>query len=164
LDDNESLEGQDINNCTRWKPFMSEKRTPSIPYVLTLTIVDASTLVNGQITNDSLVLCCVRNHQVNQTHPDVVSVPTQRIPEILAKDILSTSTKIGCQDDTILWKQRFTSNKNTNGHNSIIYCVESLLSRKLGITAELEKDEIEFEAAVVGTHTGVAKYENLSSE
>lgn len=134
------------------------------PYVLTLTIMDAETMPQGQITKSSKMLWCIRNNSVNQTHPDVVSVPTQRIPSSLAEAIMSTGKPNGKHGDTALVKQSSVSNTKLKGHDPIIFAVESLLSRKLGLSDELEREEIEFEAALNGLHIGTAKYHNLGTE
>jgi hypothetical protein len=50
--------------------------------VLALTLVDGGSLSPaGKVTIDSRVLLAVRDPETNETHPGVVSVPTQRIPQ-----------------------------------------------------------------------------------
>jgi len=138
--------------------------TKKIPYVLTLTILNAEkTKINGNL-NDKIVRFCVRNSDVNPTHPDVVSVPTQRIPQTLAEAIIASSTECGKSGKTMLREQSFVSNKDVDGHNAVIFAVESLFSRKMGVADILERNEIEFSAALAGTHIGTAKYVNLGKE
>lgn len=136
----------------------------SAPYVLTLTIIDGKTMPDGCLSKETNVRFCVRNRDANQTHPDVVSVPTQRIPLSLADDIIAGVKQVGKQDDTTLMMQESISNVDNSGHHPLIFAVESLLCRKLGVASDLEKLEIEFNAALVGIHEGVARYVNLDEE
>jgi len=146
------------------KPDVNNNTHKEVPYVLTLTIIDASTLVDGKVSKDSMVRICVRDEKTNRTHPNVVSVPTQRIPKPLAQIIIADSVKTGVHDNTILWKQGLVSNEDVDGRDAVIFAVESLLSRKLGVASILEKDGLSFDAGLAGTHLGVAKYDNLNDE
>ena len=133
------------------------------PDVLTLTIVDGTTLSNGSISNNSRVLCCVRNDKVNRTHPNVVSVPTQRMPASLAHAIIYKGKRRGVFAETSLLSSKPVLSSRVSGHDPLIFAVESLLSRKLGVADALEADVIKFEAVVAGVHNGTANYENLST-
>ena len=143
---------------------MTDVKKEMHPYVLTLTIIDAETMQQGQITKNSKMVWCIRNEVVNQTHPNVVSVPTQRIPASLAEAIISTGKQNGKYGNTTIIAQDSVSNVKLKGHDPIIFAVESLLSRKLGLSSELEKEGIEFEAALSGLHNGFAKYVDLEKE
>ncbi len=143
---------------------MIHSEEKSVPFVLTLTIIDGATLLHRQITKETMVRFCVRNRDVNQTHPDVVSVPTQRIPFSLANNIIADAKQIGTQDGTNLMIQDSISNANHSGHHPLIFAVESLLCRKLGVSSDLEKEVIEFDAALVGIHEGVARYVNMGTD
>lgn len=137
---------------------MTTKSIDDLPFVLTLTILDDETLTGGKITKGSRVRYCVRDPKCNETHPNVVSVPTQRLPYSVAKEILSTAIKTGRQDKTILFEDRFISNSDHDGHDPIIYAVESLLCRKLGVEALLESEDLTFNASLSGLHQGTARY------
>jgi hypothetical protein len=59
--------------------------------VLSLTVLDAATLDDGVLLPDSSVLIVARRPGTNPTHPNVISVPTQRVPESLHRDIVATA-------------------------------------------------------------------------
>ena len=63
---------------------MGESSSP----VLSLTVLDARTLPEGILRPDSLLLVVVRRPDCNPTHPNVVSVPTQRLPRSLFCELL----------------------------------------------------------------------------
>ncbi len=134
---------------------------PDPPFVVALTIVRGPSTPHGGISDDSEVLVCVRNGVVNRTHPEVVSVPTQRIPAVLAERILDKNKSEGTEGDTLLYREHRTSSLDANGHNELIYIVEALLARKLGIGDSLETDCLTFEAALAGSLEGIAQYPNL---
>jgi len=133
------------------------------PYVLTLTIIDGKTLDAGRIVDDSNVRICVRDPDQNLTHPNVVSVPTLRIPATLAEQLINTSDVTGQRNNTDIYKHSFVSNQIENGHNPVIFAVESLLSRKLGLSDFLEQNKIHFTASIAGMHRGIAQYPNQQS-
>lgn len=93
------------------------------------------------------VLVVVRDPRTNATHPDTVSVPTQRIPpELLGA--LSSTGRIG----------RWSSSEATTGHDPLIFVVESILSRKLGLADALEAGTVVFEARTGRVTVGEASY------
>jgi len=131
------------------------------PFVLALTIVKSSARQPAGFSADDQILICVRNKDINRTHPEVVSVPTQRIPKTLAENLLQDSQTTGMEGDTNLFQGEVYSNTTANGHNEVVFLVESLLSKKLGVADSLESGLIKFRAALHGNQNGVAKYPNL---
>jgi len=134
------------------------------PFVLTLTILDGASLTEGKVTEKSRVRYCVRDGTVNQTHPDVVSVPTQRIPKSLAQDIIDNGRAAGASGETKLYNSEAVASGEGGGHNPTIFAVESLLSRKMGLGDLLETREVSFSASLAGVHEGIANYENLGTQ
>src|SRR5436305_9094016 len=110
---------------------MPPNAAESLASVLALTIIDGDTLQDGKIVEDTQLLLVVRNPEANLTHPNIISVPTQRIPNELLLGYLRSSS-VEHQDDssatTIFDGEIFNSNV-ANGHNPLVYAVESLLSR-----------------------------------
>lgn len=133
--------------------------------VISLTIIDRATLERGVISNTTKVLVVVRDPKTNATHPNVVSVPTQRIPPGLHLEILEAIPEIqellnGCSYTTSMVDNGFT-----NGHNPIIYAVESLLSSKLGLGEHLESGDLSFQAGLRIVKAGKSYHlSNLMSE
>src|ERR1700732_1305023 len=111
-----------------------EKMRNQVPDVIALTLLDASSFVEKKIASETKVWVCVRNQEVNRTHPDIVSVPTQRIPPALAEGLLTDNHSNGYFGDTELFVGSLISNEKLGGHTPTIYAVESLLSGKLGVS------------------------------
>lgn len=129
--------------------------------VIALTLFDNNTLVNGGIVADTRVRIGVRRAGSNLTHPDIVSVPTQRIPLSLAQEILGARTTAAEPEGLVKLTTRWSSNRSANGHNPVVYAVESLLSRKLGVAEYLESDRLIFEATPAICILDWARYPNL---
>lgn len=128
------------------------------PYVLALTIVCPQNTRASSGSAEEGVLFCVRNREVNLTHPDVVSVPTQRIPSSVGQKLDDTGTPNGVFGDTQLLSSAKISNSETDGHNAMIYAIEALLARKMGVANHLESNELMFTAELSGYHHGRARY------
>lgn len=132
----------------------------NVPYVLALTLLEG----DGPITRDTRIRICVRSASVNRTHPDTVSVPTQRIPAVLAEDMLgaeSTKYRLG---NTQLFSRDSVSSESQDGHDPVIYAVEALLSAKLGVSSALENGRLAFNASLAGLEDGAAIYPELESK
>lgn len=134
--------------------------------VLSLTVIDGSTLHHGRLEADSQVLAVVRHEDTNPTHPNVVSVPTQRLPRSLYDDLLASAQVIG--EDASVGAQFFeggtVDNGTDNGHYPIIYALEALLARKLGLAEALERGDFGVRAALRARVDGVAVYETTGME
>lgn len=120
--------------------------------VITLTVLDNATVNNNGVTKDSRMLVVVRDPITNFNHPNVVSTPTQRIPLYLHKEIIKSKLEDIGQNVQSINKRRFVDNEFNNGHNSLIYTIESLFSKKLGLADSLENKQIKFKA-VLGLFT-----------
>ena len=132
------------------------------PFVLALTIIKSDKPLSDGISANDEVLVCVRNGKINRTHPEVVSVPTQRIPSALAENILAAGTVEGENGDTTIYRGNAVSTQSANGHSEIIYIVESLLSGKLGLADAIEGDKLSFTARLAGNLVGTANYPELA--
>lgn len=134
----------------------------SPPYVLALTIVRATN--PDPLHGSDEVLFCVRNRDVNLTHPNVVSVPTQRIPDAIGRELEAMGSPQGTSGDTQLLSSARHSNSDADGHNPLIYIVESIFARKMGMADSLESDQLVFTAQLAGFHHGHAQYEKGTGE
>lgn len=143
--------------------------TPEPVPVLAATIVDVATLVHGAIAPTTRILIVVRDATTNVTHPDVVSMPTQRIPFALAESLLNDTSSLGSEqtadaETTYLIGPEYT-NLERMVHNPVVYSVVALLTRKLGVTEYLEwhhghKPRLTFSATVASMTVGHATYSN----
>lgn len=137
------------------------KKPENPSHVLSLTIIDGSTLDRGSICEDTKILLVVRNKETNRTHPNVISVPTQRIPRRLFINILQSGIPIKQVESTTYYKSDEVRNASTNGHHPIIYAVESALSRKLNIADDLETEMFIFECRLYSSIEGKSYHPNL---
>jgi len=125
--------------------------------VLALTLIDArSAGRNGTIEKSSSLLVGVRDPETNITHPNVVSVPTKRIPKcILDGFLVEMLRKSSPGASTTYIVREIQPDPRANGHSKLFFAVKSILAEKLGLAEQLERGEVSFatrlEAIVVGT-------------
>jgi hypothetical protein len=138
--------------------------------VLAVTILDDATLVNGIIVPATKLLVVVRDPRANATHPDVVSVPTQRIPFALAGALLESSNpldrEVTEEGETVYFAARESNNLQGMSHDPLLYAVIALMTRKLGVTEQLEwssgaPPSLVFHATLSSITVGFAKYINM---
>lgn len=128
------------------------------PFVLALTIVKSKQAMCDGIDASDEVLICVRNEEFNETHPNVISVPTQRIPAVLAEKIIAAGAEEGNSGSTMLYRGQAACSLSANGHSEIIYAVESLLAGKLGLADAIERGDFSFTARLAGNQIGTANH------
>lgn len=128
-------------------PEMSNEK-----FVLALTLFDGATLQDGAFDQQSLMLVGARSEKANPTHPNIVSVPTQRLPASLAQEILTLGPHASFSSET------------ESGHNPLVFAVESLIATKVIPGNELESGEIPFTVSLAHVQTGYAKYSTSSDE
>jgi hypothetical protein len=128
-----------------------------------LTVVDASSLREGAVETRSKVLVVARDPSSNPTHPNVVSVPTQRIPDALYHSLegdLRSPSKRGQMLG--LEAARVVDSQLDDSHDPLVFAVESVLARKLGFADALERDQVSYEAGLHTLIQGAAMYDNLA--
>ena len=138
--------------------------------MLAATIFDSATLANGIVVPTTRLLVVVRDPRTNVTHPNVVSIPTQRLPAALAESLLQNAQIVGSEISsgvamTYLVAPEY-SNLQRMVHHPVIYSIVALLTRKLGVTEYLEwrgrgLPRLTFTAAVWSTALGHAIYPNV---
>lgn len=143
--------------------------------VIALTIIDNSTTVDDELTPKSKLWICVRDEKTNDTHPNVVSVPTQRIPRCLANDLLGEHKQlspISTGDFVTVDKEWVSSNIHEDYLDSdytTIHVVTELMAMKLDLADTLTKNKLRFRAKptlytinrVDHPNLGENTYENL---
>lgn len=130
--------------------------------VLSLVVLDG-TKEDGSVTNDSQVLVSVRDPVNNRTHPGVVSVPTIRLPAVLAVG-LRQGYRVGNRfGATELFDSVAVNSWESDGHASIIFAVKAILCQKLGVAEALESGEVSFSAGVAASSTGWSYYDEPPS-
>jgi hypothetical protein len=132
--------------------------------VLSITILDQSTSNFDSVTEEARMLAVVRDPNTNLTHPNVISIPTQRIPEVLFHAILESANIDNECGLTTFYEGKAIDNVSESGHHPVIYAVESILSRKLGMAEVVESDALQFQAAVRVVTIGKSNHVYSTSE
>ena len=132
--------------------------------VLSLTVIDAATLDDGILRGESDVLIVARRPDANPTHPNVVSVPTQRLPPSVHRDIVASATLVETLQERSFFVGGEVDSEVDNGHHPLIFAVESLLGRKLGLSEALESGALRFRAALRSRVRGTAVYDNFGGD
>ncbi len=147
------------------RPAVPVWRPPSLPGVewagspaLALAIIDSTGRPPSETRPDSPVLLGIRCPEANATHPNVVSVPTQRLPGAFLLEMVAACTLLRASETAWFFSFPEVANTRENGHHPVIFLIESLLSRKLGVARALERGGIEFTAGFFSLTTGIAHY------
>lgn len=132
--------------------------------ILALTVLDARTLTDaGRVHDESHVLLAVRDPVSNKTHPNIISVPTQRIPQSMFGALMTSGISQTPLDATTkLFHQMPTSSVSCNGHFNIIFAVNSLLATKMGVSDFLERKEILYSAYLSALVSGTVFHDDNS--
>jgi hypothetical protein len=120
--------------------------------VIALTIVAGRSMARGLIGPDTQILVVVRRPDTNSTHPNVISVPTQRVPEdwfASVSDPVAALPEYEFAADEEATNLELTTRHSAgdglpSGHDPVVYSVEALLARKLGLADALEDDSFQF--------------------
>lgn len=131
--------------------------------VLALTILDGKTLRAGRIALETRVVLAVRDPTTNTSHPNVVSVPTQRIPQGVFDSIARPVDRQKSSDaSTEFFTESALANADTNGHSDLIFAVNSLLSSKMSLSESLERKALQYEAYARALVTGTVVHSDYS--
>jgi hypothetical protein len=103
---------------------------------------------------DSRLVVVVRDPATNSSHPNVVSVPTGRVPREYAA-VLWPKTRATLFGDTHVTAWQCYDSQVDGRRNPVVHEVMSLLSQKLGLGDALEYGDVRFEAGVVAMRTGL---------
>jgi hypothetical protein len=131
--------------------------------VVALTIISGGADSVGHVSKEMSMLVVVRDRRTNQTHPDVVSVPTQRIPRAVFEAIVESAVSTELCNMTLLYDSEEVDSRVINGNDPMVYAVESLLSRKLGVSNVLETGDLSFRAKLRGVRHGTSVHRLMNS-
>lgn len=149
--------------------------------IVALTILDAETLgPESRILGSTRILVAARRPDTNPTHPNVVSVPTQRVPATLMRELCGRGRPVG-KDHGLrskaaslrgperllrarILKVPFMDSGLAGGHAPAVYAVESLLCGKLGLAEAIENKSVRFSAAPRLHVVGTVLYERTSPD
>jgi len=125
--------------------------------VLALTITDGP--ISGPATR---VLLVVRDPLTNRTHPDVISVPTVRIPNSLCTAIVEHSKPEGVHGATQLYNGNEVNSEGVSSHDEVIFAVKMVMATKLGCSEAIEMTEMSFQAGLRAAANGHVQHSNIS--
>ncbi len=112
-------------------------------YVLALTLVDGSTLEDDSISQNSKIFVGLRGEKYHDSHVNVLSVPTKRIPKVVFNEILRKNdlTVIGSRPVSTY---RSKSNGKHRGDDLLTDTIDSLLSQRMLLGSKICAGEISF--------------------
>ncbi len=148
--------------------YSSDPKDPAP--VLSVSLIDRDSLGrDGEITTKSRIMVGVRRAETNPTHPEVVSIPTMRIPEGLLDGFYPPEETGGQKSITLpvltseIEEVRFGKDHRitpeTTSHDPVKYVVEAILARKLLLGKALEEKRLTFIAEPAVAITGSVLYE-----
>lgn len=139
-------------------------KTSQLPSpVLSVSIFDRFISDEHLNSEDAKIQVVVRDPKTNETHPDVISMPTHRIPAALFRAILESAERDEEVGSTTFYKDGEAENGTGSTHHPIVYAVETILSRKLGVASELESGALRFRAALRAVTIGKSVYPDSES-
>jgi hypothetical protein len=100
--------------------------------VLALTVL-------REVAGSRQILVGVRDPRANRTHPDVASVPTRRVPDLLARE----------------WQSMIRKDRGAE-YPGLAGEITALLGLKLGLADPLERGEVTFRIGSVGASQGIS--------
>ncbi len=128
--------------------------------VISLIVVEFDAIRGHCFIESGRMLVSVREPNTNLHHPNVLSVPTQRIPLELFDAITNRCQISVYEDNNMALEADWIDSECTDGYDPVIYAVESLLAQKLNISEGLcgKPDPCPFQAKPVWIERGSAAY------
>lgn len=124
--------------------------------VISLAIIDRSTTKNGLIVPSTKIYTAVRNPNYHLTDPDVISLPTQRVPVEFGQDSLpwymtTDITETGDEERgrrvEVMWRKRNVY--DLHSIKPIRRHVQKLLDTKLGVTQAMKERRLSIHSATI---------------
>jgi hypothetical protein len=120
--------------------------------------VMALTLINcGDCPpNAGELLVVARRPETNVSHPNVICVPTQRFPVPVAQTLVSgaSAKRVG---EVFHFAARTVSNLVAHDDDPLIYAVDAILARKMGVADALERRTIRYQAKLGSLAIGLSE-------
>jgi hypothetical protein len=130
--------------------------------VVALSMFDLSGGVQAPIDRGTNMQIVVRDPKTNVKHPNVISVPTQRVPEALIRAMIDM-VEVEAEDLRTTYYRWSEADSSVRGHHPVTFAVESVLSRKLEVASALELSRITYRASLRAVSVGKSHYPNLPS-
>lgn len=126
--------------------------------VLALSIFDGPALAGAVCQQEHRVVVAVRDEATNDTHPNVISVPTQRVPRELFDALVDALHPESHGESITFLAGEEVDSDQLEGHHPLVYAVCSMLSRKLGVGGYLESGDVAFRASLRAVSVGHSTY------
>lgn len=127
--------------------------------VMALSIVRGDVFAAGGRTKAADILLAVRHPGSNATHPNVVSVPTLRIPPALMESLAGSREPPAARPEGVsFYEFPEVRSDRDNGHHPVVFIAEALFARKLGMAEPLEQGRLVFSARLFSITVGTAHY------
>ncbi|TMQ08778.1 MAG: hypothetical protein E6J90_39535 [Deltaproteobacteria bacterium] len=131
--------------------------------VVSLTILDGETLGEKDlITRGTRMVVAARAAAANPTHPNVISVPTQRVPRALLHELRAHAIVKATLGNTQHFAGDEADSAVSSGHDARIYAAESILARKFELGKELESGSLRFTARLAVVVAGATTYDAVN--
>lgn len=134
--------------------------------VLALTIIDDCSVSRPfEFNAASKILLGVRDPENNDTHPNVVSVPTKRIPfDVFAGIDVKITHEVKKEFSKTYLLSESNPDPRENGHSHLNFAVKSILAEKLGLADQMETKTVSFKARLGGVVFGTVKHEEFKEK
>lgn len=104
----------------------------------------------------------MRRPETNVTHPNILSAPTDRVPHAIFHAMTDGPTVEPVQKPRhggyTFYKPQPVASENESGHHPLVYAVDSILAKKMGVARELEEGVIRYRAWLAVVCLGYASY------
>jgi hypothetical protein len=128
--------------------------------VVSLTILDGETLgEKGLITRGTRMVAVARSAAANPTHPNVISVPTQRVPRALLHELRAHAIATATRGNAQHFAGEEADSAVSSGHDARVYAAESIFARKFELGKELESGSLRFTARLAVVVAGATTYD-----
>ena len=139
-------------------PHSETDRAP-LSSVVALSIVRGDILTAAARSKEAEILLAVRHPGSNATHPNVVSVPTLRVPPVLMRFLMDTLAPVETRPDGgVFYRFPEIRSDRDNGHHPLVFMAEALLAGKLGMAEHLEQGRLVFSSRLFSVTRGTAYY------
>lgn len=104
----------------------------------------------------------MRRPETNVTHPNILSAPTDRIPvellNAMTNGFVVKPSREPIRDGYTFFAPRAVSSNDESGHHPVIYAVDNILAKKMGVAEVLESGQFTYRAWIAALLNGDATY------
>lgn len=113
-----------------------------------LAVADVCAVSLVSFDEPNRILIGVRRSSTNESFPNAMSVPTQRVPSSLLEEISANVHLQVDEGSNHEFESIWVSSSRSSGHDPLIFLIDSILARKLHLSDALESGEFKYEATL----------------